>query len=340
MIRRSAAVFCALLLFFSAPVFAKENNTLGMVTGPKTGTYYKFGKDIAQVGSKTAVDVDVKTSEGSIDNIKRMNSSENAALGIVQSDVLGFLARSKNPDSIKIANNLRMVFPFYNEEIHVLARKDIKTFSQLQGKKIAIGEDGSGSMLTAINLFSMMNLTPGEQKKIPAAQGVVMVLKGEIDAVIFVGGKPVRFFKNLEDLTLPENQKYAPMLASVHFIPMDSAKMLEEYKPAEISQEDYGFVTQKVPTISVQAILVSSDFARGKDKKHCETLARLVKKIREDLPTLRQPPHHPKWKEVNLDANIGIWKKDVCAAGESAAEALPKKETAKKTSTKTTKKQH
>ena len=284
---------------------------LGIVTGPKTGTYFAFGKDIAMVGEKIGITIDVKPSEGSIDNIKRINSSENAALGIVQSDVLGFLARSKSPDSIRMASNLRMIFPFYNEEVHVLARKTIKNFSDLEGKKIAIGEEGSGNMLTAINLFSMMNVTPVEMRKIPPAQGVVAVLKGELDAVIYVAGKPVRLFKNLEDLTLPENHKYAPMLEQVHFLPMDNPKMLEEYKPAEITKNDYNFVGQKLPTIAVQAVMVSFDFSEGGNKKRCERLANLGKALRAELPMLKEKGH-PKWKEVNLDAELGLWKKDNC----------------------------
>jgi hypothetical protein len=49
-------------------------------------------------------------------------------------------------------------------------------------------------------------------------------------------------FKNLEDLKLPENKQYAAMLEKVHFLPMNSTKMLEEYRPAEITTKDYSFV--------------------------------------------------------------------------------------------------
>lgn len=290
---------------------AAETNTLGIVTGPKTGTYYAFGKDMAQLLAKSDVTLDVTSSEGSIDNIKRINSAQNATLGIVQSDVLGFLSRSKSPNSMKMASNLRMVFPFYNEEVHVLARKSIKRFSDLSGKKVAIGEDGSGNMLTAVNLFSMMNVTPSETRKIPPAQGVVAVLKGDLDAVIFVAGKPVRLFKNLEDLTLPENKKYEGMLEQVHFLPMDNPKMLEEYKPAEISHDDYHFVQNRVPTIAVQSVLVTYDFSTG-SKKRCEQIALIADLIRKNLPALKEKGH-AKWQEVKLDAQSGIWKKDSCA---------------------------
>ncbi len=304
----AVCVFASCFTSFSAAA----DDSIAIVSGPKTGTYYAFAKDIAQSAGKAGISIDVKTSEGSIDNIKRINSSENAGLGIVQSDVLGFLSRSKSPESVRMANNLRMVFPFYNEEVHVLARNDIKSFMDLQGKKVAVGEDGSGNMLTSINLFSMMGVTPGESKKISPAQGVVAVLKGELDAAIFVGGKPVRLFKNLEDLTLPENQKYAAMLDQVHFLPMDNPKMLEEYKPAVITKADYNFVRDDVPTIAVQAVMVSYDFAQGGNKRRCEKLGLLTKVLRKDLPNLAEKGH-PKWKEVNLDAEAGNWKKDSCA---------------------------
>ncbi len=328
-------LFCAVFILYSTTpstiTNAAQNNNasavrqapISIVTGLKTGTYYIFGRDIVDIAKKADIDIIVKPSEGSIDNIKRINNDESTTLGIVQSDVLGFLGRSKNPDSIKVANNLRMIFPFYNEEVHVLARKEIKDFKDLQGKKVAIGEEGSGNMLTAINLFSIMGITPAESQKIPSAQGIVSVLKGEIDAAIFVGGKPVRLFKNLEDLNLPENQKYASMLEKVHFLPLNGAKMLEEYKPAEITSNDYSFVKETVPTVSVQAILVSYDLSQSNNAKRCEQLNKFAKMIRDSLPTLKETGH-PKWKEVNLDSNVNIWKKDGCAWAEPSSEEMSK----------------
>lgn len=314
-------VFYILVVSFLFPYeFARAATTpsqvpppITVVTGLKTGTYYVFGRDIFETAKKSGMDIVVKPSEGSIDNIKLINADDNVVLGIVQSDVLGFLGRSKNPDSIRMANNLRLIFPFYNEEIHVLARKGIKDFKELNGKKVAIGEEGSGNMLTSINLFSMANITPAESLKIPSAKGIVAVLKGEADAVIFVGGKPVRLFKNLEDLALPENQKYAPMLDQVHFIPMNGAKMLEEYKPAELTAADYKFIKEPVPTISVQAILISRDFSQGAENaKRCEQIGKFADVLRAGLPALKDNGH-PKWKEVNLDGSVNTWKRDACA---------------------------
>src|SRR5271165_5313491 len=66
---------------------------IGMVTGPKTGTYITFGKDIAKEAAKEGIKVNVFDSKGSVENIQRITSKEKVGLAIVQSDVLGFLRR-------------------------------------------------------------------------------------------------------------------------------------------------------------------------------------------------------------------------------------------------------
>src|SRR5262249_6473798 len=127
---------------------------------PKTGTYIAIGRDLAQMARQAGITLDIKPSKGSIDNIRRLNSHENVQLGIVQSDVLGVMTHSRNPETIRMAQRLRMVFPLYHEEVHLLARRDIHNFNELEGKKVVIGEDGSGHMLTAIHLFAMTGVTP------------------------------------------------------------------------------------------------------------------------------------------------------------------------------------
>lgn len=320
-LRLCATVICSAVLI--TPLYAHAEAALGIVTGPKTGTYYALAKDIAEVAGRAGITIDVKTSEGSIDNIKRINSKENAALGVVQSDVLGFLSRSTSPESVKMASTLRMVFPLHNEEIHVLARDYIHSFDDLDGKRVAVGEDGSGNMLTAINLFSIMGVNPLQAKKVTPAQGVVAVLKGEIDAVIFVGGKPVRLFKNLEDLRLPENKKYSMMLEQVHFVPMDDPRLLKEYKPATITPEDYDFVYDSVPTVAVPAMMISFDFSKQKNRRRCDKIKLLSKLLRKALPEL-QKTGHPKWKDVDFDLDTVGWERDECAWPETAPKNVSK----------------
>ncbi len=292
----------------------EESTAMGMVTGPLTGTYIRIGQDIASVVEKFGLNVDVKESRGSIDNIKRINSAENAGIGIVQSDLLGYLRRSKDPEIRAMADNLRMMFSFYNEEIHVLARKDIHTFKDLAGKRLIIGSEGSGHWLTAMNLLAMLDVQPGQMLRLSPTDAVVAVLRNRADAMIFVGGKPVRLFNNLEDLQSINAPEYQALLEEVHFVPLNDLRIYEEYSRSEITPDDYNFVTEPVPTAAVTAVLVSYDFSANTDyaKKRCEALGKIGHSLRNNLPLL-QEQGHPKWKEVTLNQDVaGLWEKDSC----------------------------
>ena len=321
----------ALIITIAFTVFASAVQAapdIGIVTGPRTGTYITFGRDIAEVAKKEKIEVEVKDSKGSIDNIKRITSSEKASLGIVQSDVLGFLSRSQNPESKKIAEKLRLVFPLHNEEIHLLARKDIKTIADLQGKRVIVGTEGSGNMVTSVNLFSLLGITPDKMFKVEPAKGIVAVLNDQADAIIFVGGKPVRMFKNMEEIATIKDGPDAGKLDQVHFVALDDPRLLKEYAKSTITQYDYSFVKEPVPTIAVTAILMSYDFS-PKDNSYrrsqCDDIAKLSRAIRENIGELAAKGH-PKWKEVNLSGDVGFWKKDDCAWSQAALAVAPKKE--------------
>ena len=319
-LRQAASVFLIGILLIPCGAAAQKDESIGMVTGAKTGTYFRFGQEIANMAKKAGLDIIVKDSEGSIANIKRITSRENAAIAMVQSDVLGFLGRSENPETKRVAGKLRLIFSFYNEEVHLFARREIRSFQDLDGKRVVIGTEGSGNWLTSQNLQHLMgikqirfvdNLKPDE--------AVTGVLTGEADAMIYVAGKPVTLFSNLDKLK--SDSKYASLLEGVHFVPMNDPKMLQEYIASEIRAGDYGWFSQTIPTIAVKAVLISYDFSGSSDpyrQMRCRQLGQLGRVIRENIAELRQSGH-PKWNEVNLEENVGIWKTDVCSRTPSEA---------------------
>lgn len=289
---------------------------MGIVTGTKTGTYYAVGKDISSIASSEKLPMTLRESNGSIDNLQKMvKSGENAALGIVQADVLAFLQKSDKPTSKDISKKLRAIMPLFKEEIHILARKDIKSVEDLNDKRVVVGNSGSGSMMTSINLFGLLDVKPKKMFQTDAPEAVVAVLADRADAMVFVGGKPVPMFKNLEQLSNTKEKDMHTLLENVHFLALPAASTGEHYETATISPDDYSFINEIVPTLAVRSVLVTYDFTL-KDtpyyKMRCKQLGKLAKALRNKLPELQKTGHR-KWQEVSLDTDISMWKRDACA---------------------------
>ena len=282
---------------------------IGMLTGSPTGTYFRFGQEIAEQAKTVGLDILVKESQGSIDNIKRLNSKENAAFAIVQSDVLGVL--KQNPQMQDVAARLRLIFPFYKEEVHLFANRAIQRIEDLRGKRIVFGLEGSGNWVTTVNLLHLMRIEAGEKLYLPPPEAVKAVLQGDADAMLYVAGKPVQVFLNLNDV----QAEYPELMERVHFVPLMAPPLLAEYAVSELTAGDYAWLNAPVATIAVRAVLVGFDFSSKRNEYYqmrCQQLAQLGQALRDHLSDLQQHGH-PKWQEVNLDEDVGIWQLDQCS---------------------------
>lgn len=299
----------ALLFLFPLPALAADAI---LYTGEQVGTYQAVGEDMTRILAKSGIRLERESTDGSIENIRKVADSKTTALGLVQSDVLGFMRRSNNPDTQHLSDRLRMVLPLYEEEVHVFARKDIKRWRDLAGKRVVVGQEGSGNMLTAVNMLAISDILVGDTLKLSPAQGVLAVLERKADAVIFVGGKPVKLFKNIEELETTEGKKFAPLLKGVHFVPVASPEILAEYASAEITSADYSFVTETIPTVSVQAVLVTGNYEAPAKADSCKSVKAISQSLRSALPALKASGH-AKWKEVNYMLPVSLWEKDRCS---------------------------
>ncbi len=285
-----------------------------MVTGTPTGTAFRFGEDIAAIAIRHGLRILVKPSEGSLDNLRRLTSDENAALAIVQTDVLGYLSWSSEPAAQEIGAQLRMIFPLYHEEVHVLARKSIQHVTELAGKRVIVGTKGSGTYLTAQRLLQLFGVTPAvlitDQ---PPPEAVHAVLTDHADAMFHVGGKPVTLFTNLDKLS--GDPRYADLMDKVHFVPLPRNQLSRVYHPAVIGPQDYPWVPTTVPTVSIQTVLMGFNFSQRQNtyfQMRCAQLATLGRAIREHIHEL-QRHGHPKWQDVDLKQRVSVWTPDTCS---------------------------
>ncbi|MCI5139331.1 MAG: TRAP transporter substrate-binding protein, partial [Candidatus Electrothrix sp. AR1] len=112
---------------------------MGIVTGGTKGTYMRIGYDISKLVEQHGVHLKVHPSNGSLDNIADVYERKDVQLGIVQSDTLASIRSSGDSELKNITEKIRMIFPLYNEEMHLIASHSINSFADLEGKKVAIG---------------------------------------------------------------------------------------------------------------------------------------------------------------------------------------------------------
>lgn len=312
-------------MLLATSVLAKP---LGFVAGPSTGTNIRIAHDIANVAREAGIAIEVRPTLGSIDNLHRMGTrTENAGLGLVQSDVLGFLKRSQSPESQSIASKVRLVAPLYQEEVHLLASRSVAKVTDLTGKRVAIGTEGSGSMLTAMSLFGQLGIKPAKLYKVAGPEAAMAVLTGQADAAVIVGGAPLKLFQNMAEMGRDPKSAEAQALAQVHFLALDQSALAEGYETATLSKKDYPFLDRDVPTVAVRALLVVYDFTLKNEPyyhQRCAELGRLGEALRKHGNTGDKA--HPKWEEAlsNLRRGQagGDWPHDACLSPKLAQPAM------------------
>src|SRR5438876_265963 len=216
-------------------------------------------------------------------------------LGIVRSDTLDYLEKKGYANNIK--KQFTYITKLYNEEMHVVAPKTIRTLSDLEGKKVAVDLPNGGTFVTSAIVFERLGIK-ANFAYIEQRLAYERLKKGEIDAMIAVQGKPSKFTTTIKDPDL-------------HLVPVDYAKSLQpDYLPAVLTSDDYPNLIDpggRVDTIAAPAVLAAYNWAPNTERYR--KLERFVEAFFGNIPVLQKPPFHPKWKEVALHAPLPGWSR-------------------------------
>jgi uncharacterized protein len=283
---------------------------MGIITGSEKGTYYQFGLNLQQLLKTKGIGLNVYNSKGSIENVFAVYQRPGIQLGIVQADVLAFIARVETNTALqRIAKKTRLVFPLYNEEVHLLGKSDIADFDDLADKRVAIGREGSGNYLTTKLLFKLAEVAPKEMVLIDTDEALAELKAGRIDAMFYVAGYPVKLFS--EGVTAADG---------LTLIPITNKSILEFYPRTQVPAQTYPWQTKPVDTIAVKAALVSYDYKRG----DCDNVGRIAEVVAASMDWLTTNGH-PKWKAVDLNFPLKGWEQYECVRKYLKKPSLPAK---------------
>ncbi len=192
------AAVAAAAMTLTAPVVSAETFiTIG--TGGVTGVYYPTGGAICRLVNKmrkeTGIRCSVESTGGSIYNLNTIREGE-LEFGVAQSDwqYHAYHGTSKFKDKGPF-KDLRAVFSVHPEPFTLVARADsgIKSFQDLKGKRVNIGNPGSGQRGTMEVLMKEMGWTTKDfalATELKASEQSAALCDNQIDAMVYTVGHP------------------------------------------------------------------------------------------------------------------------------------------------------
>ena len=158
-----------------------------ITTGAESGAYYQFAKRYEAILARNGVTLEVKTSAGSLENLQRLKDDE-AQVGFVQG---GVIAIHDDDEEVEDSGLLSLGSLFY-EPVWVFYRDEapLTRLTELRGKRIAVGQEGSGVRQLAEQLLAANEITAGPNLvPLSGLKAAEELQQGRVDAVFIIAAE-------------------------------------------------------------------------------------------------------------------------------------------------------
>ncbi len=169
-------------------------HTVTITSGPEGSIFQKNAERYAKILARNGIKLKVLPSEGSQENLKRLlNPKFKADVGFVQ----GGLTDGLDIDKLVSLGSL------YNEPLLIFYRgsKELGLLSEMKGRRLAIGPEGSGTRALVLALLAANGIEPGGSTALldlDADDAANALLRGTVDAVFLMGDSaPVTIIRKL-----------------------------------------------------------------------------------------------------------------------------------------------
>lgn len=279
--------------------YAANQNTIAVISGNPNASYLRIAYDLSAVlDDGDNLRILPVVGKGAAQNIRDVRFLKGLDLGITQASFLSHFRQTN--EFGRIDDKIVYIAKLFNEELHVVVRTDagITSIDQLSGKKVNFSDAGSGTQLTARDVFARLGIKPIEVN-MGQADAFEAIKRGEITATVLIAGKPAA---STMALTAADGFR---------LLPVAYAKSLQDtYFPATLTHEDYPNLIgpgQTVDTIAEGAVLIAYNWPKNTDRYH--RIQKFVEAFFPRISEFQKPPRHPKWRETNLAAVLPGWKR-------------------------------
>jgi TRAP transporter TAXI family solute receptor len=237
--------------------FAQLDGRITLGSGKAPGTYQAFGAAFARFAESRGLPLHAYPSEGSVENGFRLQN-QLLSFGIIQSDVAETLFQGWIEENQLPQPDLRSLASLWPEAIHVvtLEGSGIRTLDDLRGRRLALGQPGSGSRFSAFRIGDAAGIPHSELeelREIRLRDAIADLEEGQIDAFFVTEAVPA-----------PSLQALARRRRDVRFVPID-ASIVEQlsrrhfaYYPITVPARTYPGQEQPFQTVGMAAVLLTN----------------------------------------------------------------------------------
>ncbi|RMC33695.1 TAXI family TRAP transporter solute-binding subunit [Paracoccus alkanivorans] len=241
---------------------AQEERFITIGTGGQTGVYYVVGQSICKLVNRETAETGIKctapSTGGSIANINAIQAGD-MTMGVAQSDWQFHAYNGDVPEfeGDKKFDSLRSVFSVHPEPFTVVARADagIETFEDLKGKRVNVGNPGSGQRGTMEVVLDALGWTMGDfalASELKPAEQSAALGDNNVDAIIYTVGHPNG---SIQEATSTVDARLIPVTGEA------IEKLISDnpyYAKATIPGGMYAGNDEDVETFGVKATFVTS----------------------------------------------------------------------------------
>lgn len=274
---------------------APKATNIFFASGGVSGTYYPYATALATVWQDNieGMSVNVQATGASAENITLISEGE-VDVAIVQNDVMKYAYDGIETFAGKQTNNFQTMATVYSEVCQIVAdpKANIQSVADLKGKRVSIGDVGSGVEANAKQILAAYGLSVDDIKvqNLGFGPSADAVKDGSLDAFFVTAGIPTTAVMELAttreiDIVPIEADKASQLMADYPY-----------YTEYTISKEAYNGMEEDVFTIAVKAtLIVNPDLDE-------ETVYQMTKALFENKDTIVQT--HEKGSELDINEAV------------------------------------
>lgn len=285
---------CSIALLSGCAKNASKKNYI-LATGGTGGTYYPFGGAMTNIWNTKIENMNVtaQATGASAENLRLISNGE-AEFATVQNDVMDYAYYGTYMFEGKKLPNIMTICTLYPEVVQIAASKDsgIKSISDLKGKRVSIGDAGSGVEFNASQILEGYGLSFGDIKKnnLSFKESAEGLQNGTLDACFITAGVPNSALQELAFtaglVLIPVDENFAEDICNSHSF----------YTKTIIPGGTYKGTDVDTPALAIKATLAVNA------KLDEQTVYEITKALFENLDELGTA--HAKGKEVTAESAI------------------------------------